>query len=259
MKLGSQRRKLMLFCLVLSAMISLFFAITNDIEFTRIVDEKQAPIDFSDSCWYNETILVKNMPKNHLKRGKIMIAYVDSVGLSRDDLSKMPGIKNYCVSFYKQTRHTIKYFMKNEYSGRNAFRDIAREKIGAVHMVRCEKDPTRWGVRIQKDFGEADLHGYPELVSYALFDECMPLDLGSYEARDELGRYYMELQIKKKTSFFVNVDGVEFTRFIDGRVLSDVPPDSSWYGETVLVKNMPKDHLERCKIMIAYVDSVGLS
>jgi hypothetical protein len=141
------------------------------------------------------------MPKDHLERCKIIIAYVDSVGLSINDLSKMPGIKYYCVSFYKQTPTTIRYFIKKDHSGRDAFRDAYRDGIGTIFMRRCEDDSTRWEVRIRKNLGMADLRydGYPNTVEIMLFDECRPrvpiYDV--YEKNEELVKYYMGLRNKK--------------------------------------------------------------
>ena len=45
----------------------------------------------------------------------------------------------------------------------------------------------------------------------------------------------------------------EFTRVITWNISTD-----SYYGETILVKHVPKDTLKQIKMMIAYYDSVGI-
>jgi hypothetical protein len=203
MKSSSQKKTIIISCLVLSIIISLFFANANYVEFTRIIEGKVAPSYPPDSSWYFETILVKNMPKDHLERCKIMIAYVDSVGLNISDLSKMPGIKHYCVSFYKQTPTTIRYFIKKDHSGRYALRDAERDEIGTIFISRCDDDSTKWRGKIRKSLGMADLRqdGYPKGVNIMLFDECKRR-IPEYvydEKNEELVRYYMELRNRRKT------------------------------------------------------------
>jgi hypothetical protein len=118
----------------------------------------------------------------------------------------MSGIKRYGVFFYKKTHHTVNYVIKAIRSGRYAFRDLTREKIGTMHMGRCDDDSAKWKVEVTKSLGKTNLyeHGYPKTVDIMLFNECRSSIPEYYyperhEKNDELVRYYMELKNKKKT------------------------------------------------------------
>jgi hypothetical protein len=105
---------LMLLCII----TPLFAACNNEAEFTRIIEGRTWGLQRSDSSYYREDVLVKNISRNKphdVEQSKMMIAYFDSVGLSIDYLSsEMPEIKLYRMSFYKSTHATRKYFVEKK-------------------------------------------------------------------------------------------------------------------------------------------------
>jgi len=187
--------KLIRYLMFLGMLMLLFVVCDNNVEFTR-TDGGIVPQGF-DSSFYLETILVKNMPKNKIKKSKIMITYFDSVGFTINDLSKMYRIKYYNMSFYKSIDATIRYFVKREpdlhtYNGNKTY-------LGAVTVMRCKSDSTKWSVQISRNLGTARdyEHNGPNLSKTVLLNECNSY-IHDDEKNDDLVRYYMELRNKKK-------------------------------------------------------------
>jgi hypothetical protein len=184
--------------------IGLLFATYNsNIEFTRIIEGRTWGLQPSDSSYYRERVLVRNISRNKphdLEQSKIMIAYFDSVGLSIDDLLKMPEIKYYYMSFYKSTYATRKHFVKGKkvstYNGNKTY-------LGVVSMTRCNDDSTKWRVRISRNLGTEDDYDKigPKTKDEFLQNECDP-EYDPYwrevNKDNELVKYYMELREKRK-------------------------------------------------------------
>jgi hypothetical protein len=167
----------------------------NDVNFTRIIIGRTWTLQGNDSSWYVEDILVKNIPRNNMKESKIMIAYFDSMGLSMDDLSMMPEIRDYNMFFYRSTRATRRYFIeKNTNKAYNANKTY----LGNILVGRCGNNSTKWMVSITRNLGtepDADYVGCKTKDEF-LQNECDP---SWYETNknNELVRYYMELKGKK--------------------------------------------------------------
>jgi len=188
----------------------LFAVCNNDVEFTRFVQGKTLNITRTDSSNYIETILVKHMPRNRLTRSKIMIAYFDSVGFSKDYLSsEMPEISYYTMDFYKSTRITRRYFIEfaKYWAGEQPFPEAIYRRgiyetetfLGGVALVRCKNDTATWRVRFSRGFKETFgfLMGHRLAIARTiLLNEC-----ATYVPESErnliLIDYYMELQNKK--------------------------------------------------------------
>jgi hypothetical protein len=184
------------YLIFLGTLILLFVVYNDNVKFTWI--DGGLELQNNDSSSYDETILVKNIPRNRIKQSKMMIAYFDSVGFTLNDLSKMSGVINYTMSFYKSTSATIRYFVKKEpnlytYNGNKTF-------LGYVAIGRCENDSTKWNVRILRNLetaGKDYEYSGPNMSRTMLLDECnsyIPDD----EKNNELVRYYQELRNKKK-------------------------------------------------------------
>jgi len=187
--------KLVIKLMFLSTLILLFVLCSNNVEFMWI-GGGILPQGF-DSSFYNETILVKNMPRNKIEQSKTMMAYFDSVGLTINALSKMSRIKHYSMDFYKSTSATIRYFVKEEpnlytYNGNKTY-------LGGVTMRRCKIDSTKWDVQILRNLGTAKdyKHNGPDMSRIMLLNECRSY-IHDDERNDELLRYYMELKNKKR-------------------------------------------------------------
>ena len=153
------------------------------------------------------------MPKDTLEQSKIMIAYFDSVGLSKNYLSsKMPEIRYYSMFFYKSTyitrRHFIeqgKYWVENKRVPSAVHRrsfDGNKTYLGNILMVHCKDDATKWRVLISRRFRTYEfLKGEGFYVRNALLlNEC---SYNWYESEKDKERgkvlveYYMELRNKK--------------------------------------------------------------
>jgi len=178
------------------AVILLFVVCNNNVEFMCTYSGRITQ-GFDDSSFYYETILVKNMPKNKIEQSKTMIAYFDSVGFTINTLSRMSGIKYYSMDFYKSTSATIGYFVKGEpdlykYNANKTY-------FGAVTIMRCKSDSTKWSVQIIRNLGTARdyEHDGPDLSRTILLNGCRSY-IHDDEKNDELLRYYMELRNKKK-------------------------------------------------------------
>ncbi|MDR1811920.1 MAG: hypothetical protein LBQ87_03765 [Candidatus Fibromonas sp.] len=189
-----------------------FIPVVSEIEFTRIVEGKTSGLQ-RDSSVYSEKILVKHIPKDFSEQSKIMIAYFDSVGLSISDLSKMPEIKYYDMSFYKSTYATRKYFVEEKdvpYSERKRSDRLDETYLGDVSISRCKNDAKlvdvsitrykndakkwlKWLISTDRTLGRADEEFIIEIIM--LLNECGSVPYIAKENK-ELVKYYMELRDK---------------------------------------------------------------
>jgi hypothetical protein len=178
-------------------------ACNNDAEFTRIIEGRTWGLQPSDSSWYEERVLVRNISRNKphdLEQSKMMITYFDSIGLSIDDLLKMPEIRYYSMYFYKSTYATRKHFVKGKkvstYNGNKTY-------LGVVSMARCKDDFTKWKVIIDRNLGTSDSFDKigPDTKDEFLYNEC-DREYDPYwrevNKDNELVKYYMELRDKRK-------------------------------------------------------------
>jgi hypothetical protein len=179
----------------LPEIIGIVDAYDNDAKFTRItVGQIETDKDF---FYYSERVLVENISRNKpydVEQSKMMIAYFDSVGLSVDELLKMPEIKLYAMFFFKSTHETRKHFVEKKVSTYNGNKTY----LGSVALVRCKDDPAKWEIDIDRNLGTADSfdHQGPATKNEFLQNECDP---DWYEANkdNELVKYYMELKAKR--------------------------------------------------------------
>jgi hypothetical protein len=185
---------------------ALLFAIyNNDAEFTRITKVRLCGSQYNDNPWCDEEVLVKNIginKPNDAKQSKVMIAYFDSAGLSKNYLSKMPEIKHYSMSFYRSTHATRRHFLEKKkvstYNGNKTY-------LGYIHIGRCEDDSTKWKINISRNLGTADDYDKQgaDTKNELLYNECKPYwyeNPNWYEANkdNELVKYYMGLRGKRK-------------------------------------------------------------
>jgi len=186
--------------LVLLCIITLLYtACNNSVEFTRVIEGRVCLQP--DSCfYYEERVLVKNIPQNDVEQSKIMIAYFDSVGLSLNELLKKPEIKYYYMNFYKSTYATRRYFVKmngipkkehDTYNGNET-------DLGYIYMGRCVGDSTKWKIKIGRNLGTADNYDWQgaDIESVFLQNECVP-NWDDANKNNDLVKYYMELKNKK--------------------------------------------------------------
>jgi len=161
--------------------------LTDVFEYEWIVTGKVEFLDritYPDEIYMHEWIYAKNMPKNILKRNKIIIAYFDSTGISTDDfINKMPEIKWYKMEFERLTEHDYVE------TGIDPF-------YGYVHIYRCENDPAKCILTTRVSISRDGLRLSEVTV---LLNEC---DSGWYDANknNELVKYYKELRDKKNTN-----------------------------------------------------------
>jgi len=199
--LNMNRKKMRLYSLIILALSCitalLFMTCDNEIEFTRITLGKTWMGKPSDSSYYFEDILVRNISRNKpydVGQSKMMIAYYDSVGLSIDELLKMPEIKHYWMYFCISTYATRRYFIEKKgdtYDGNET-------GLGYIYIGRCKEDSTKWKITIGRNLGTADDFDKVGGNSTSEFLQN-EYDSGWYEANkdNELVKYYMGLRGKK--------------------------------------------------------------
>ena len=171
-------------------------ACSNDVEFTRITEGRTQGLQHSDSSYYNERILVKNIAQDYVEQSKIMIAYFDSAGLVNEFLEK-PEINYYKMFFYKSTHATRKYFVEKKGSTYNGNKTY----LGAISMGRCKNDSTKWEIEIARNVGVADNFDEqgPVTEDEFLQNECNPYwHITDRTSGNELAKYYMKLRDRRK-------------------------------------------------------------
>jgi len=180
-------------------LILLFAACSNNIEYTQITTGKTLGLQYGDSSYYTELVLIKNIPQNNLKQSKIMINYFDSMGLSVHNFEVMPEVKHYFMYFYKSTIATRKYFIAMEDAPKtkgDAYNEN-KTSLGYIYMGRC-KESHKLKITIGRNLGTADDFDIRGLNTDRTFlkDEC---DTNWYNVNknNELVKYYMELKNKK--------------------------------------------------------------
>jgi len=153
---------------------------------------------------YDETVLVKNIPKNRIELSKMMISYYDSVGLSIKDFSEMYRINSYHMRFFKSTFMTIRYFVKKKPMSQRLY-TYTEEKtyLGTINIWRCKPDSTKYRLVILRNLETATDYEYngPDVASTTLFSECrshIKYNYNDDEKSEELVKYYKELTNKKK-------------------------------------------------------------
>ena len=209
-----EKKYIILFLIILSLLpICLYQEFRpQNIEFTRFVQGKTWALQH-DNITYKEHILIKNMPKDTLKQNKIMIAYFDSAGLSKNYFSiKMPEVRYYSISFYKSTSNTRRHFAKlDKYWIENkSIPDVIRRKslnwnnvnLGGIGMVRCKDDTTKWRIFISRHFRAYEFLKRERFytITTLLLNECGDNWYESEKDKERgkvLVEYYMELRNKK--------------------------------------------------------------
>jgi len=187
--------------MVLTGLCALLFTTCdNNVEFVRIIKGKHWGLQPNDSSWYSEYVLVKGVSWDITKRSKMMIAYYDSVGLSINDLKKMPEINHYFMYFYRLTYDT-KYLIEQK-------EDVNIEKLAAyndgysylgyIYVGRCKKDnTTMWKTQIGRNNKTVDNYDVMGPKARADFlQKYGPCLHEAHEEDNELAKYYNELKNK---------------------------------------------------------------
>jgi len=178
----------------------------SNVEYTKIVKGKNKGANRDgDSIYYNEYVLVRNAPKNDFEQSKMMLTYFDNAGSSPDDISRMPGITDYYMSFYKSTYASRKYFIEaSKYwaektrtpdSWSKGFDEIVPEVyLGTIHIFRCDSSPVKWVIEFYRKTGISE-DGWIVDEATILQNEC-GTHFDYAKKNEELVKYYIELKEK---------------------------------------------------------------